>query len=208
MLMYGPRRAGVEEMNLMKYFAGWNSDVRRKIGWNGCSSLLGGWSLSVELGTASQAEQLESSLSLKRPWMVSELSFGGFERLMRFFVCKSNAGLCKMVGLECHVIWSAIRYWPKGLSAVRFNASLSQIIRGVQNYAPTSNGREVFELEGVEKAASTAPSSIIVCEKEVRFWRAWSYMLENWLPKSKESNKSAGRSRFNHCFWADRPAAD
>jgi hypothetical protein len=32
MLMYGPRRAGVEEMNLMKYFAGWNSDVRRKIG--------------------------------------------------------------------------------------------------------------------------------------------------------------------------------
>jgi len=40
MLMFGrPRCAGEGEMNLMKYFAGWNADARRKIGRNGCPSV-------------------------------------------------------------------------------------------------------------------------------------------------------------------------
>jgi hypothetical protein len=49
----------------MKYFVGWNADVRRKIGRNGCP-----FSVWVELvGQSNLSHRCRS----ERPWMVSKL---------------------------------------------------------------------------------------------------------------------------------------
>jgi hypothetical protein len=62
------------ETNLMKYFVGWNADVRRKIGRNGCPFSVGWddvyWQSWVELvGQSNLSHRCRS----ERPWMVSKL---------------------------------------------------------------------------------------------------------------------------------------